>query len=416
MKNNPFKEEGKIENELYHKKKFSVVSNFRSSINKLALKPLEIIIPDEESNNNFDDLSNISSFKLSPNSNFKEKTKNKNKLTIKNFFENKDSSFDNVNNFDKKKKEENFKIYDKKKLDITLNIKEKILNIENNENKNFEEEKIEIKPKKEKKNKSIIIEKDESITSLKKETKSIKSKSTKSKTKKKNRNTRKKKTLQKNSSNKQKSCPFLKTENLDLLKDSKIIELNEIDSILLDRFLEPLYKVIFRDFKSFITKILIIIFPFICKKFEIRKMEWDLSGPFVLIFLLSLLMTINNDENEYFFVLVFLLIFSGSFFVTVNAKMLYCDCSFIQILNIFCFCMFPIFVADLCIFFFRLEDTFFIILFLLLAYLWSLFGMSRFLWAISPNNKGFLVIYPAFVIYMFVSYLNCWTYQKKYFY
>ena len=440
MNNDPFKEEGRIENQLYDQKKFSVVSNFRSSINKMTLKPLEVLIPDEESVIS-NDSSNLSSSKISPHSIFKKETKKKNRETIHAFFEEKnkrkDSYKENDTDIDiilnknalstdmnKDEKKSNFQtlikenkegeVKDKKeKKKIFLNqigknfktiMEEK--DIEKSESKKQNENDIKIIDKK---NKSAMnFEKNTSFTSITKNNKSVILKH-----KKKNRHTRKK--TPKKSSGKFKSCPFLVTENLDLLKDSKIGELTENDFVLLDRFLEPLYKIVFREIKSFITKLLIIILPFICIKFEIKKMEWDLSGPFVLIFLLSLLMTINNNENEYFFVLAFILLFSGSFFVTLNAKMLYCQCSFIQILNIFCFCMFPIFLSDIFIFFFQLKDKFIIIIFLLIAFLWSLFGLCRFLLGISPKKKGFLVIYPAFVTYLFVTYLNCWTYQKKYF-
>lgn len=165
-----------------------------------------------------------------------------------------------------------------------------------------------------------------------------------------------------------------------------------------------------KEMKTFLKKILIVILPCGCKFIDTKEIEWDISGPFLMILLLGILMTFSNKSNESYFVTVFCFLGIGSFFVTVNAQLQSLNCSYYELLNIFCFCIFPIFLEDMIIYLLDIKDNYLLTLIILLAgYSWSVFAVGSFIWNLAEPGKNFIIIFPAFLVYTLISFLNSWN-------
>lgn len=164
------------------------------------------------------------------------------------------------------------------------------------------------------------------------------------------------------------------------------------------------------EIKAFLKKILYVTVPCGCKLMQSTEVEWDISGPFFMIILLGMLMTLTKSESENYFVTVFVILIAGAMVVSVNCQILKSECSFYEILNIFCFCIFPLFLQELLISLFYLSQRKTIARLVVIGTLiWSIYAISNFLWNIAPKRRKFSVILPASIMYGFICYLNTWN-------
>eukprot|EP01103_Thecamoeba_quadrilineata_P001417 TRINITY_DN11269_c0_g1_i1.p1 TRINITY_DN11269_c0_g1~~TRINITY_DN11269_c0_g1_i1.p1 ORF type:complete len:201 (-),score=30.87 TRINITY_DN11269_c0_g1_i1:102-704(-) len=167
---------------------------------------------------------------------------------------------------------------------------------------------------------------------------------------------------------------------------------------------EPVWATLYRDLKGIGTKIFYVTLPFLGKGAETLR-DWDLWGPFFLCFFLSIALRelISSDQGALVFSLVFIIVWGGSIAVTLNAQLLGGKVSFFQSICVLGYCIFPLNIASLFLFFW--GEIFYKLIVVVFFFVWSTLAALRFLSEMVPPGRKALALYPIILFYFVLSWL-----------
>ncbi|KAK3744894.1 hypothetical protein QZH41_013771 [Actinostola sp. cb2023] len=167
-----------------------------------------------------------------------------------------------------------------------------------------------------------------------------------------------------------------------------------------------------RDFKNVGKKFFHVMLP---RQSKTLLRDWDLWGPLVLCVFLAMLLQghkvadSNNDGGPQF-AEVFVVVWVGSFVITINSKLLGGQISFFQSACVLGYCIFPLDVALMvCRFILLAKQSvpLFIVRFLVVmaGFAWATFASVVFLGDSQPPNRKALAVYPIFLFYFVISWM-----------
>ena len=172
-----------------------------------------------------------------------------------------------------------------------------------------------------------------------------------------------------------------------------------------DTINEPILTTLLRDLFLIYTKLKFVMNPFLpieAKSYHIK--QWDLWGPLLFNVFLASTLAINSHDKGQIVILTFAIFWVGSFLVYLNANLLGVKMSIFQIFCFFGYCLFPLNIIAILLSFTRFYN---IIRFIFIgaACSWSIYSASSFLKLLSPPEQRYLILYPAFLLYLYISWL-----------
>ncbi|KAM6970357.1 protein YIPF6 [Aplochiton taeniatus] len=150
------------------------------------------------------------------------------------------------------------------------------------------------------------------------------------------------------------------------------------------------------------------------KKSSTLLRDWDLWGPLLLCVTLALMLqggsVDSKDDGGPQFAEVFVIIWFGSFIITLNSKLLGGTISFFQSLCVLGYCIMPLTVAMVVCRIVLLggsgKVSFVVRLIVVTAsFGWSTFASTAFLADSQPANRKMLVVYPVFLFYFVIGWM-----------
>ncbi|KAL6040983.1 Yip1 member 6 [Balamuthia mandrillaris] len=173
----------------------------------------------------------------------------------------------------------------------------------------------------------------------------------------------------------------------------------------IDTLDEPVFKTIGRDLLSVAIKLGHVIIPLRGREKELRN--WDLWGPLILSFLLATTLTFAAQNQEtLIFSGIFVIVWVGSFVVTINAILLGGKISFFQSVCVLGYCLGPLDIAAFaCLFW---DNIIYRILVVAVAFAWSVLASWGFVASMMPEEKrsrNALAVYPVFLFYLVISWM-----------
>ncbi|XP_031555596.1 protein YIPF6-like [Actinia tenebrosa] len=175
---------------------------------------------------------------------------------------------------------------------------------------------------------------------------------------------------------------------------------------------EPVIETLKRDLKAVGIKFLHVMIP---RQSKSLLRDWDLWGPLILCVCLAMLLQghkvadSNNDGGPQF-AEVFVVVWVGSFVITINSKLLGGQISFFQSVCVLGYCIFPLVVALIVCRFILLAKQnvalFFVrLIFVIAGFAWATFASVKFLGDSQPRNRKALAVYPIFLFYFVISWM-----------
>ena len=141
-----------------------------------------------------------------------------------------------------------------------------------------------------------------------------------------------------------------------------------------------------------------------------RLRDWDLWGPLLICLSLSIILSIKAQANDAanVFAAVFVIMWLGSFIVTLNAQLLGSTISFFQSVCVLGYCVFPLTISALVIEF--LSWTYFNIMFLNLVwvsvgFIWATRASTVFIGQFIVIERRALAVFPVYFFYSFLGWM-----------
>lgn len=166
---------------------------------------------------------------------------------------------------------------------------------------------------------------------------------------------------------------------------------------------EPVLETIKRDIVAIGLKLVAVVLPFAAKQNQLR--DWDLWGPLLLCCILAFILGGNatSSQSGLVFSAVFVLVWLGSAFVTINAKFLGSNVSFFQSVCVMGYCIAPLVAAAIIA---AVFTNFWLTLILAsIAWVWSTYASLRFFRGSVKPEREYLVIYPVGLFYFFMAWM-----------
>lgn len=130
----------------------------------------------------------------------------------------------------------------------------------------------------------------------------------------------------------------------------------------------------------------------------------------------------TQDKGKSFGML-FLIMWGGAFVVTINTKLLGGHISFFQCVCVLGYCVFPIVLASVAIYVFKIMGIHLLILKIIVsgvALVWSTFsthpwysGSISFMNVLIEDDKKFIATYPIFLFYLFIDWFTLFIWCTK---
>ena len=180
--------------------------------------------------------------------------------------------------------------------------------------------------------------------------------------------------------------------------DTQNIEINEniTDSrMTLD---EPVLKSLQRDLLLIYNKLKHVITPRLYSQKIEELYNWDLWGPLIFCFLLSISLSNENNESSTF-VLIFTIFWIGGLIVTFNGQFLGANIGICQMICLLGYCSFPITLAGIIIGFFNIKDNWIKCLLVFFTFLWSCLASVGFINSLVGRDKELITIIPVILFF-----------------
>mmetsp|Transcript_38820 Transcript_38820/g.97799 ORF Transcript_38820/g.97799 Transcript_38820/m.97799 type:complete len:192 (+) Transcript_38820:108-683(+) len=166
---------------------------------------------------------------------------------------------------------------------------------------------------------------------------------------------------------------------------------------------EPVTATLLRDFKMVCYKTFHVLVP-TGRGHEVLR-DWDLWGPLLFCFTLAIFMSMSapKDSSALVFTACFVIIWLGALVITLNAKLLGGKVSFFQSLSVIGYCLLPLAVASIAIFFYR--NIIFRLVLGGAALVWSTWASVGFYRTMVPERRQVLNLYPIFLFYITLAWI-----------
>jgi len=171
---------------------------------------------------------------------------------------------------------------------------------------------------------------------------------------------------------------------------------------------EPILTTILRDLKIIGIKLFYVLLPRGTGSKALR--DWDLWGPFILCFILALLLSFLSNgvtstkldsDSGLVFSAVFVIVWVGAGVVTINTKLLGGKSSFFQSVCVLGYCIAPLVVAAFIVLIWR--NIWFMISVVAVGFAWSTWASLGFLAEFIKPERKVIAIYPIFLFYMVIA-------------
>ncbi len=163
-----------------------------------------------------------------------------------------------------------------------------------------------------------------------------------------------------------------------------------------------------RDLITIITKIKIVLFPFVSEESLIYFINnWDLWGPLYLNLFLAYLSSVNSENNKTFsFSFIFFIFWIGGLIIYLNFNFLGIKITFFQLLSVCGYCLIPINIISIVLYFCKFISFVKVVL-IIFSYGWSIFSVNKFIKIkINKEQRSIMVLYPFSIFYlMIISFL-----------
>eukprot|EP01017_Pseudomicrothorax_dubius_P022410 TRINITY_DN2426_c0_g1_i1.p1 TRINITY_DN2426_c0_g1~~TRINITY_DN2426_c0_g1_i1.p1 ORF type:complete len:226 (+),score=49.08 TRINITY_DN2426_c0_g1_i1:154-831(+) len=168
---------------------------------------------------------------------------------------------------------------------------------------------------------------------------------------------------------------------------------------------EPISETIMRDLRMIGYKLKYVLNPKMREERAQKLRDWDLWGPLILCLFLAMILSFQDKtQPESIFGTIFVIIWAGAFIVTMNAKLLGGSTSFFQSVCVLGYCVFPLDLAALTLWFLPRDTPFLIRLAIVgLGFAWSTMSSVAFMGALVTDEKKVLGVYPVFLFYLFLA-------------
>ena len=166
---------------------------------------------------------------------------------------------------------------------------------------------------------------------------------------------------------------------------------------------EDLSESLKRDLNLIWTKLKYVINPLVPEKDRNDQVrQWDLWGPLIFTCLLSMTLAFRASEKGSTFTLIFIIFWIGSILVYLNANLLGIKISIFQIICLLGYCLFPLNIAAIILSLGKFFE-FLRLIILIACCSWSSYSIRGFLLNLASKEQRLLVIYPAILVYLFIS-------------
>lgn len=161
---------------------------------------------------------------------------------------------------------------------------------------------------------------------------------------------------------------------------------------------EPVLTSLKRDLFLIYNKLKHVITP----RFSSQKLEelynWDLWGPLIFCFLLSISLSNENNESSTF-VLIFSIFWLGGLIVTFNGQFLGANIGICQMICLLGYCSFPITLSGIIIGFLNVKTNWIKCLLVFFMFLWSCLASVGFINALVRRDKELITIIPVILFF-----------------
>ena len=165
---------------------------------------------------------------------------------------------------------------------------------------------------------------------------------------------------------------------------------------------EPILTSLKRDLFLIYNKLKHVITP----RLSSRKIEelynWDLWGPLIFCFLLSISLSNENNESSTF-VLIFSIFWIGGLIVTFNGQFLGANIGICQMICLLGYCSFPITLSGIIIGFLNVTNNWIKCLLVFFTFLWSCLASVGFISALVGRDKELITIIPVIIFFASLS-------------
>ena len=166
---------------------------------------------------------------------------------------------------------------------------------------------------------------------------------------------------------------------------------------------EDLSESLKRDLNLIWTKLKYVINPLVPEKDRNDQVrQWDLGGPLIFTCLLSMTLAFRASEKGSTFTLIFIIFWIGSILVYLNPNLLGIKISIFQIICLLGYCLFPLNIAAIILSLGKFFE-FLRLIILIACCSWSSYSIRGFLLNLASKEQRLLVIYPAILVYLFIS-------------
>ena len=161
---------------------------------------------------------------------------------------------------------------------------------------------------------------------------------------------------------------------------------------------EPVLTSLKRDLFLIYNKLKHVMTP----RLSAHKIEelynWDLWGPLIFCFLLSISLSNENNESSTF-VLIFSIFWIGGLIVTFNGQFLGANIGICQMICLLGYCSFPITLAGIIIGFVKVKENWIKCLLVFFTFLWSCLASVGFINALVGRDKELITIIPVILFF-----------------
>eukprot|EP00922_Rhytidocystis_sp_ex-Travisia-forbesii_P016574 GHVS01024689.1.p1 GENE.GHVS01024689.1~~GHVS01024689.1.p1 ORF type:complete len:211 (+),score=19.64 GHVS01024689.1:138-770(+) len=182
---------------------------------------------------------------------------------------------------------------------------------------------------------------------------------------------------------------------------------------------EPIGETIMRDLRSIGHKLYYVMLPRARSESGAGLKQWDLWGPLILCLALSVTLYVSVGQNYHgrdkegqqklVFTIVYVVVWIGSFVVTLNAKLLGGWISVFQSVCVLGYCLFPMDIAAIICLFVPPSFRFLKLVVTFVALHWSTGASVAFMSELVAEHRKALAVYPVWLFYVSIGWLICFT-------
>ena len=161
---------------------------------------------------------------------------------------------------------------------------------------------------------------------------------------------------------------------------------------------EPILSSLKRDLSLIYHKLKHVITPRLSSQKIEELYNWDLWGPLIFCFLLSISLSNENNESSTF-VTIFSIFWIGGLIVTFNGQFLGANIGICQMICLLGYCSFPITLAGIIIGFFDINKNWIKCILSFFAFLWSCLASVGFISSLVGRDKELITVIPVILFF-----------------